>query len=61
MAGTCDGRPFEDSRDLDDLTSCVLEVLTSDGSYYWVPIADVESIEFRPPARPATCSGGPPS
>jgi type VI secretion system protein ImpE len=52
VAGSCDGRPFEDWRDLDDLTSCVLEVLTGDGRYFWVPIADVESIEFRPPAAP---------
>ena len=52
VVGTCDGQPFEDFRDLDDLTACVLEVLTSNGKYYWVPIAQVESIEFHEPARP---------
>ncbi len=52
VAGTCDGRAFEDLRDLDDLTSCVFEVLTSTGKYYWVPIERVDSIEFRPPQRP---------
>ena len=56
VSGSCDGRPFQDLRDLDDLTSCVLEVLTSDGRYFWMPIADVVSIEFRDPStrpRPA--------
>jgi len=52
LAGSCDGRPFQDLRDLDDLTPCVLEVLTSDGRYFWVPIADVVSIEFRAPSTP---------
>jgi type VI secretion system protein ImpE len=51
VSGTCDGRPFHDFRDLDDLTSCVLEVLTTKGSYYWIPIDRVESIEFHEPAR----------
>jgi len=51
VTGTCDGRPFHDLRDLDDQTSCILEVLTSNGTYYWIPIAQVESIEFHEPAR----------
>jgi type VI secretion system protein ImpE len=46
------GLPFEDFRDLDDLTASVLEVLTSKGDYYWIPLDRVESIEFQPPARP---------
>jgi type VI secretion system protein ImpE len=50
-AGTCDGRPFDDLRDLDDLTAPLFEVLTSTGKYYWVPIEQVEAVEFRPPAR----------
>jgi type VI secretion system protein ImpE len=50
--GTCDGRPFHDLRDLDDLTSPFFEVMTGDGRYFWVPIEQVESAEFRPPARP---------
>jgi type VI secretion system protein ImpE len=49
--GTRDGRPFEDFRDLDDRTGGVLEVLTSGGTYYWVPIHQVESIEFHEPTR----------
>lgn len=52
VAGTCDGRAFEDLRDVDDLTACFFEVLTSNGKYYWIPIERVESIEFRAPARP---------
>lgn len=43
---------FEDFRDLDDLIAGVLEVLTSNGKYYWVPIDRVRSIEFRAPVRP---------
>jgi type VI secretion system protein ImpE len=50
--GVCDGRPFSDLRDLDDLTASFFEVLTSTGKYYWVPMERVESIEFRPPVRP---------
>jgi type VI secretion system protein ImpE len=51
-AGVCNGQPFDDLRDLDDLTAPVFEVLTSNGKYYWIPIEQVELIEFRPPARP---------
>lgn len=50
-AGTCDGAAFDDIRDLDDLCGPFLEVLTSTGKYYWVPLATVESMEFRPPKR----------
>ena len=49
--GTCDGHPFPDFRDLDDQTCCILEVLTTNGTYYWIPIAQVESIEFHEPTR----------
>ncbi len=52
VTGTCNGRTFEELRDLDDFTSCFFEVLTSNGKYYWVPMEHVEAIEFRPPARP---------
>ena len=51
IAGACDGAAFDDFRDLDDLTAPVLEVLTANGNYYWVPAAAVESIAFEPPAR----------
>jgi type VI secretion system protein ImpE len=51
VAGTCDGTPFDDCRDLDDLTAPLLEVLTSTGKYYWVPLENVESIRFSRPER----------
>ena len=50
--GTCDGKPFEDLRDLDDMTADFLEVLTSTGKYYWVPMEHVVTVEFRAPTRP---------
>lgn len=50
-SGVCDGQPFDDWRDLDDLTAPVFEVLTSTGKYFWIPIELVEVIEFRPPER----------
>lgn len=50
--GTVGGKPFDDFRDLDDLTASVLEVITSSGDYYWIPFARIESIEFFKPERP---------
>lgn len=52
VVGKCNGQPFQDLRDLDDRTSCILEVIAGDGRYYWLPIDEVESIEFRAPERP---------
>jgi type VI secretion system protein ImpE len=52
LAGTYNGKPFDDLRDTDDLTAGIIEVLTSTGKYYWIPMDRVESIEFRAPARP---------
>ena len=52
VSGRCDGEPFDDLRDLNDLTAACLEVLTSNGKYYWIPIEKVESIELHPPKRP---------
>jgi type VI secretion system protein ImpE len=51
-SGVCDDQPFDDFRDLDDLTACFFEVLTTTGKYYWIPVERVEIIEFRPPERP---------
>jgi type VI secretion system protein ImpE len=51
LAGTCDGQPFVDLRDLDDLTAPFFEVLTSTGKYFWVPMERVELIEFRKPSH----------
>ncbi len=52
VKGTCDGTPFDDLRDVDDLTASVFEVLTSGGTYYWIPMARVDFVAFHPPRRP---------
>jgi type VI secretion system protein ImpE len=52
VKGSCDGQPFEDFRDLDDLNSSFFEVYTATGKYYWLPFEKVEQIEFRAPDRP---------
>lgn len=51
ISGTADGKPFDDFRDVDDLAASFLEVFTSTGKYYWIPLARVRSIDFRPPSR----------
>jgi type VI secretion system protein ImpE len=48
-AGVADGEPFDEFRDLDDLTAAHVEVFTSTGKYFWIPIAGIESIELRKP------------
>jgi type VI secretion system protein ImpE len=50
--GTLNGAPFEDMRDLDDLLSGVVEMLTPTGKYFLVAQETVESIEFRKPESP---------
>lgn len=52
VAGTCDGRAFDDVRDLDDLLGPVCEVLTSNGKYFWIPWERIERIEMRPVETP---------
>ena len=47
--GTCNGVRFDDLRDADDVCAGVLEVLTSTGKYYWVPLSEINSIEFHKP------------
>lgn len=49
--GTCDGKPFDDIRDLDDLAAPIVEVLTANGNYYHVPWETIEAIEFNAPER----------
>ncbi|MBL8837454.1 MAG: SciE type virulence protein [Alphaproteobacteria bacterium] len=51
LRGTCDGAAFDDVRDADDVTARVLEVLTSTGKYYWVPLSSIGLLEFRKPER----------
>ncbi len=52
VRGTCDGKAFDDLRDIDDVTAGFFEVLTSTGKYYWVPMDRVEAIEFHKAERP---------
>lgn len=43
---------FEEFRDWDDITSCTLEVIASNGKFFWIPMADVHSLEFEPVTTP---------
>jgi type VI secretion system protein ImpE len=52
LRGVLNGQPFDDLRDLDDLTASFLEVLTTNGKYYWIPLERVESAEFKAPTGP---------
>ena len=52
VGGMCNGQPFEDFRDLDDVTSSFFEVLTSTGKYFWIPMHRVDLLEFKTPSRP---------
>jgi type VI secretion system protein ImpE len=49
VAGGADGEDFDDFRDLDDLAAGHIEVLTSTGKYFWIPVSDIEFIELRKP------------
>ncbi len=51
-SGSCNGEPFEEFRDLDDRVAGVLEVVTSQGKYYWVPWQSLESLELEAPKVP---------
>jgi type VI secretion system protein ImpE len=52
VAGRRDASGFADWRDLNDVTASVLEVITSTGKYYWVPLECVAHIAFEAPKRP---------
>ena len=51
LSGTADGTPFDDLRDLDDLTGGVLEAYTGDGDCAWIPLAHIAAIKFEKPSR----------
>jgi len=50
--GSCNGESFDDFRDLDDQLGQIIEVLTSTGKYFWIPVSMIKKIEFRPIERP---------
>lgn len=51
-AGTLNGEPFDEWRDLDDMTAACAELLTADGRYSWIPWGQIESLDMEPPQRP---------
>ena len=51
LAGAHDDVPFSDFRDLDDLIGGILEVMTTTGKYFWVPLEQVDEMEFSQRAR----------
>jgi type VI secretion system protein ImpE len=52
LSGTCNGKSFDEFRDLDDLTAGFFEVITSNGKYYAIPTERIISIDYRRPERP---------
>ncbi|HTW25866.1 MAG TPA: type VI secretion system accessory protein TagJ [Acetobacteraceae bacterium] len=52
VAGQAEETPFDDLRDADDLAGGTLEVLTTTGKYFWVPLERMLEMAFHPPARP---------
>jgi type VI secretion system protein ImpE len=51
LSGTLNDKPFDSLRDCDDLLAGVLEVMAK-GSYYWVPLEQVEELTVTPPKFP---------
>lgn len=46
------GRAVDDLRDLDDLCAGLLEVLASNGKYFWIDFSQIRELELAPPQRP---------
>lgn len=51
VAGSHDGTPFDDFRDVDDLCGGFIEVLTTTGRYFWVPVEQIDTATFHPRQR----------
>ncbi|MDN3519578.1 type VI secretion system accessory protein TagJ [Aquisalimonas lutea] len=47
-----DGTPVTDVRELDDRMAGILDVMTTQGQYLWVDVADVASLNLVPRRRP---------
>jgi len=52
VSGTGNGTAFAGFRDVDDLVSGNLEVLTTTGKYFWIPVERVGNMEFHIAKRP---------
>lgn len=50
--GTWNEQPIDDLMDMDDLLAGVLEVLTCNGKYYWIPWQHIESVTCDAPKQP---------
>ena len=51
QTGSADGVAFEDFRDLDDIAASHLDVLTSTGKFFWIPLRKVISVDLHKPER----------
>lgn len=49
LSGSCDDKPFDDIRDGCDLTAGLLEVISSTGKYFWVPLERIDELELEKP------------
>lgn len=47
LIGYVNSSKVDDFRDLDDLLAGVLEVLTSNGKYYWIPYQRIKQLKFH--------------
>jgi len=52
LSGQCNGQKFEAIRDGDDLLGPVLEGLSADGRYLWLPFDQITSLTCTAPERP---------
>lgn len=52
LSGECNGQAFEAIRDGDDLLGPVLEGLSADGRYFWMPFEQISTLTFEAPERP---------
>jgi type VI secretion system protein ImpE len=50
--GVAKGLAFDDFRDANDLLPGLVETLTTNGKYYWVPVSRIQLMIFHPPKRP---------
>jgi type VI secretion system protein ImpE len=51
LSGKLDGAAFDDMRDLDDVSATHLDLLTSTGKFFWVPLRSIESISLHKPEK----------
>jgi type VI secretion system protein ImpE len=52
LAGRCNGEHFQDLRDADDLSAAFLEIFTTTGKYYWIPLENIRRILLHPVENP---------